>query len=426
VALHQAEYITGADVREGLVVTNNIFDDTGTIRLLGARMFNVGSNIMRRTKNGGVQVFYDALEGEKSAFGGIVAFNQFYDTIERQPSTSPAVTVIYIASAPPRGSAATSNIIPGQANPATGVFVQPYAWRNTSFDAGEPVAQPHSLLVFGNIIKRTLPSVAAYSSWGYGQSLSGTGWIDPAISEAELRPNVGLFIDADFRLVQIAYNTISHIASGIYVDAALSNYNLDNWSIETNTITEFTNAGVDFASPVAARTAATLIARNTFDGDPYHVHPNRGAAGAWATNDLPIAIATPGYQGVRIEENRIRNVCSPYFNVFVADCRLKDNVLRCQPAALGFSTSNKGIGEVLQCENGYTYDLVNCDPTSASFGSFIDGMALFASGMPTSGLYVAGHFVKNVNRGLTHFGYVRQTTGTGHTPTVDWKTVAAT
>jgi hypothetical protein len=105
---------------------------------------------------------------------------------------------------------------------------------------------------------------------------------------------------------------------------------------------------------------------------------------------------------------------------------LPGNTVDCQPAAVGFSTSNKGIGNLPRA--GIVVRVVDSDPGSATYGTVLNHCPTAAPAIPTAGVFVAGHVVQNVapavaGAGGSQYvitGWVRLTTGNAHVLDTDW------
>jgi len=102
----------------------------------------------------------------------------------------------------------------------------------------------------------------------------------------------------------------------------------------------------------------------------------------------------------------------------------RGNILRCDPSASGFSTSNKGIGNVPLAGASYLYVIEGSDPAATDFREVLNACLTEASAMPTTGKYVRGHVVVNtspsLSAGKVTVGWIRLTTGSGHVSGTDW------
>ena len=84
---------------------------------------------------------------------------------------------------------------------------------------------------------------------------------------------------------------------------------------------------------------------------------------------------------------------------------------------------------MVQAASGeYCYEIVDSDPTSATYGTVTNVQLTQFSSIPTAGTYVRGAFVRNTNisidaNSMVVFGWLRLTTGSGHVVSTDWALV---
>lgn len=95
------------------------------------------------------------------------------------------------------------------------------------------------------------------------------------------------------------------------------------------------------------------------------------------------------------------------------------NRLYGQPFTLGFSPSNRGIGQVRVPSPDYGYVIVESDLRNPTFGQALGVPVEASAAMPTTGAYVQGHFVRSLNTNVTgtiglSLGWTRLTTGSNH------------
>lgn len=431
VALHSNISLTGGDLREGIIVADNVFEDTGGIKILAGRMVSVHNNVMRRCKIFPIAVYSDvgsAAEANSSLFGISIKDNQIYDSLNGTPFSTAISQAISVISRIAEAGTDTGNVIPGENNVSTGAFALPWNSRNSVYSSStNSVAPPFFIQITGNIIARTLPAVANYSLWGYGQALSASGFTDPAVTDAALRMSGGISVSGQTRKMLIGGNNISHTGSCVaFADPPLDNFGIDDVMIVNNQFTDFNGNCISLPNPAAPRTISLLVAHNTFDGDPYHINANRGANGTYLADGSPSVISCVSYNGARLIGNKVRNVCRVVNNGGGTGTVLAGNFLRCAPAAVGFSTSNKGIGNLPEaCGQQVIYEHVDSDPTSATYGLPLSLFQLTAGSIPTTGTYVRGTFVSAIGS-TTILGWQRLTTGSAHVSGTDWKTVALT
>ena len=72
------------------------------------------------------------------------------------------------------------------------------------------------------------------------------------------------------------------------------------------------------------------------------------------------------------------------------------------------------------------YAIEDSDPKSATFRQYLNACITEAAAMPSSGYYIAGHFVVNTSQSAQRdgiLGWYRLTTGNAHVVGVDWKVI---
>lgn len=427
IALHQADYINGAGmIHEAMIVDGNTLEDTCGIHCLGGRSIVISNNILRRVKATPITLGSDALEGQNLMFGINIHDNQLYDCITR-PASFPgnqfaAIAVNYGNVMPPFGTP-----IPGQNTLTTQNFSMIFNFRDINYNnpAGATAFAPqYGISIKNNQILRTLAPVASYSTWGFGQTFSATGFINPAVTEADLRLDVGIVIEAESLLVDISGNQISGANYGIVIDAPTDNFGGRAWKICDNTMYDCILGGLWINTPGAVYNMSMMIDRNIFNLDPYCLNPGRGAAGTWATQSAAVAIITTSVTGLLITRNTFENCSDVTQSGNEASNRFKDNIVRCQPVTNGWSTTNKGVGNVRLAGPRFTYDCVYSDPTQTNYLQQMNTLSQEESSlMPTTGFWVTGTFVRNTNYGTAAYGYLRNTTGSGNVNETDWHTV---
>jgi hypothetical protein len=439
VALHMADYSAlQADGRisEGHVVANNVLIDTNRIVLLGGRHISVTHNLMRRVRFAAIQVNYDATEGENQQFSVDVSNNIINDVIYFDSTTGASIyTVISVSSRDARAATESSSVYPGDPVTATGAFVLPYQFRDNrgavTADAFNP---PFGVRICDNIVARTLPDVAAYSDWGFGVPIASMNQadrtfraVDPQITTTMLRPANAIACRFGTVGLDVSGNIISHAITGIASNVPLS-ANLTSATACRNQIRDMTDMGIGVAAGADIR-INLRISDNLFDMDPYHLHSLRGSGGTWTsvgTSQQAVGIYFLHVVGTVIEQNTFRNCVKTIEDVGGGTGLSKQvayrNLMLCQPAAIGFSASNKGVGFVPQAGDRMLLQVVDSDPTSATFAALLNVCPVDASAIPTTGYYLAGHFVHNSTptANAPIFGWQRITTGSAHVVNTDW------
>jgi len=430
VALHQAVYVTGTgNIREGIIVADNTLEDTCGIHILGGRVVNVHDNILRRVKQTVINIDADANEGPNPIFAIKVHHNQIFDSLARAPFSAPQFCAISVTQFAPAGDTTIANTIPMQnvtSGGNAGLVTQFWPYRDENNASSGTFGWPTSvgIDISHNTIMRTLPAVAKYSDWGVGQCFSVGGYSDAPVTDAALRLSAGIAVPADARNLIVAGNTIMHTGSAISYYAPTTTFAGRNHKVYGNICYDFSFTGVLVNSPGSLLNFAADIYDNDFDGDPFHISSNRAPAGAWVADGAgPMGFFGNGITGVTFRENRIKNVSNPIVASNGVSFFIRDNHIVCSPAVTGFNAANKGIGNIPAAGPQYWHEIANCDPTSPGYNQQFNPTLLESTSIPTTGTYVAGHFVRNTAAGATVFGWQRLTTGSAHVAGTDWKAV---
>jgi hypothetical protein len=434
VALHSNASNSPSEMREGIIVSDNIFEDVPAIDIIAGRMVSVHNNILRRCKGAGITVYTStgvASEAPHSIFGISICNNQIYDLLSRAPFTTPISQAIAVIARAAQGSTATASIIPGQLKLANGVAVLPWTQRNGSYEDSDAIPPPYYIRIQNNTLARTLPAVSSYTDWGYGPAQTSAGPVTSGVTDVGLRPTNFLSIDGNARNAIISGNQAAHIAGGfVSFTSGTSSYALDEILVSDNQVQDCMGSFVGISAPSEVRVCGLSIINNNFDGDPYMLSSNRFSSGGvfngtWIADTDPSFVGGTSYYGLRIEGNHIQNVARVVSNGGSNNIEVHRNILRCEPNAEGFSTLNKGIGNCPAAGVQYRYEIVYSDPTSAFYRNVLNTCLQVSGTMPTSGKYVRGTFVQAVS-GTGVLGWQRLTTGTSHVAGTDWKTVALT
>jgi hypothetical protein len=422
IALHTVDSIQGdGDIREGITVTGNICEDTQRICILGGRTVTVTGNIMRRC-HGGITIVGDSTsESRNQLFAVTVANNILQDSIT-QSSASNIWSAIQVLGYDAKAAVESSSIVPTRPNTATGVFVQPYAYRDNRYDVVADALAPMSgVVITGNQVLRTLPAVTLYSDWGFGQMLDSSCWVDTAQTEARLRIAVGIHASLGTSGLVIADNVVQNCVTGISLIATTPTTDTHG-QVTGNVIVDCTSTGISL-NRSSVLYAAIRISNNVINIDPYHLSSLRGAGGTWTATTNAIGIKADNITGATIESNTFSN-CSIAVTSTGGAVDTINNILICDPVTNGYSASNKGIGNIPRSSPSYTPQIVDCDPTSATYGSLKNLCARTGTAAPSTGTYVIGHFVHNqqptVFANRVVLGWARLTTGTGHVSGTDW------
>jgi hypothetical protein len=461
IALHAAVTLLG-DPRSGMTVTNCTFEDCESVQILGARNIAFSGNVFRRCK-AGMQIGGRGAseEGDVASLNIIVSDNTVFDPITRYDNGTglmqvadgqkAAMTVAGTISgglttggvAPGKYRASNQTIVPFVGLDSGGNFIA----FNHDVDT-RTVPEGGGIVLSNNTVMRTLPAVATYSLWGYGELFHNSGFKDPAIGETNFcRHAFGVQGEINGALIQ------GNLADGFMEGAAIFFYLPDPSprDLAFKNINVADNIGVrcrfgvshQFVEAVLGTpyTWGIYFSNNTFDCDPEMRSADRTTPidGSWniAANapTAPTGYNLRNIRGSVIRGGRVANCWQPVLTGGVTAERadIEGLTVLCDPVNIAANAGNKGV-----CQPGagseYKHLIVNCDPTSVSFGLIKNHCVDVSAAVPTGGVYVTGHFVRartpTTASSKTLLGWLRQSTGTGHTVattvTADWAPLFAT
>jgi hypothetical protein len=352
-------------------------------------------------------------------------------------------------------------IIPGTYDPINGEFVLPWDTDANTDNAGYmhgkntgnySIPAGLGFLVANNQIIRTLPVVAAYSDWGFGEMFTRQGWKDPPVTESAWRPN-GIQLAFDMENALVIGNIVQHLsAAGIVIDGKNSDRPekaFQNIKIAQNVIRRCENGvrvigALDPAlSPITSHWSIDIDG-NQFDLDPYHELVNRFRSGSpnfpdgtWDATGVATrtgtAVWTFQVKGIKVQNNTFQNCYKPVgdgVNASPDGVEMLNNVLRCDPFSVGHHASNRGIGDCPRASDAFRYMIVNSNPQDGtSYLNLLNICTRQATAIPSSGKYVAGHEVVidppvASSSGMLLVRARRITTGSSHTVGgVDWREI---
>lgn len=429
--------------RSQIIISENHLTDTGPIRTQVPSGAIISDNTLHRTRGMGIylSIINAARANTGTGHSNIVRGNVIRDVIDRNwnlPGGSTDGTVnlrSYIlieSNAPQTGGLAS---VPGQPSP-TGAITDPYGSNYAvSTMAGNlgPIRMPHGVIVDGNICKRTLPAVAAYSDWGYGPGYSMNGWLDRPVTDRDLR-GIGVRVSLPFQSLSITNNILEAgdrgVSFGLYVGATLSDRLAQGVIVQGNRIRDCLTAGVYFSQSGVAHQDVQVI-ENIIDCDPNHLASTRRAGGAWSASDAsPVALNVSNSGGVYVARNVIQNAGTAILQGGAGAFQdIQDNLLYGDLASTAFDGSNRGVGTVPGIGHGkqWWYSPRGSDPAAADYGKSLGVLPRDAASMPTTGRWLAGMFVysraTSAPGGKYALGWLRLTSGTGNTPGTDWTPV---
>jgi hypothetical protein len=434
VALHQASYINAqGTVREGIIVSDNIFEDTLGVSILGGRQVTVANNQFRRNKIGPVRVYKTSDEGINQIGNILVTGNTATDTIARAPFTTGGsyclVEVTFV------GATNVGGTLPGAPVKGTAYFAKPWDYNLTDVTlATQPVPPARGITVTDNTCSRTLPATDTYSGWGYGTMMTEYGLIDPPVADAAMRPISGIIMSVNTPGARIESNSINNVGRGIVINDARTSTSQAAPVIKNNTIYDAIVYGiVGFGSGALA---TPEIIGNRINVDPYGMSPGRsGGAGGWSYAYGEAKCLYWGYStGLVLRDNIMENC---YTTSISADWRMSGNIIRGTPFSSltgqlnSWSSANLGVAVApLLAGDAWWYEYVTAQPnvgTPESFGSQAVPRVTYASAAPASGWHAIGQIIwSTAPAGCSCMGWVALTTGSGWVAGTDYKVIPLT
>ncbi len=433
IAVHSDVFDPGV-VRRNVVVSGNRLFDCQGIKVLAPRGTAIIGNTVDCCRAQGISFATitangTLTEGMAAAMASLITGNVVTNIVNRAnlDNLNQNAPGILLTGASARAGALGA--VPGETR--SGAVVDPYPYYNANGNA-LTTSTPGSfgIIVANNFIGRTLPACngtvtvpvtyAKWSDYGLGRIFTRNGWLDPSLAESDIRDHGIWLSDGVLRDVLITGNIIRGMLSGL---AMFQAQRMDNIVFRGNQVVDCYSYGV------VVNTTGTLrayIEDNLFDLDPFLKHPNRGATGTWLANGDPTGIKAQAGSGVFVRRNVFRNLCrdsDKSSDTAVSTWLFEGNVLEADPVSLGFSTSSKGVGMV-RSSAGTMLAQADSNPASATFGQIQTMPVSAAAGMPGSGKWLAGHFVRNtaasLSGGLVNLGWARQTTGSNNVLGTDW------
>lgn len=429
----------GFDNRTECVVSGNQLEDTGSIRVHGRNAVITG-NTIRRARATGIAVGVSQLNanGIPGGHNIIISKNVITDVMDRQwfvdgtqtgSSQNRVGISLYISGFPEAGGLA---VAPGEIDPATGTVPNPYGYYyNTG--TGTPMRAPTGIIVSNNICTRTLPPVAKYSDWGFGQAYTKNGFVDYQVPDA-ITSGIGIRVELPITNLSVNNNLIAPGRYGIRLEVpgTLANNLAKSVKIANNQFKDCTSTAIDWTSTNSTVTTQDIvIENNSIDCDPFFKSGNRGANGTWASQTTPYAFNLPYVSSAVISGNRIRNVNQIIVQTGVSALQqVLNNLLFADAEVVGFSTLNKGIGVIPAIGDGGQWWLQyeDSDPTSVTYRQSLGANLKNTPGMPTSGKWLTGMSVTSratvisgtAGSQYVVIGYKRKTTGSTHVLNTDW------
>jgi hypothetical protein len=422
----------------GYVVTGNIIRFCQGMKFLGARTVTIVGNTIEFCMGQGISINTDALtspqtEGAAAEQGVVIVGNTIKNCFDRayvdaRNSGAPYITIG--GDSARQGSLAA---IPGRNDVSTGTIVDPYPYYWTAKDssATDPIADSCNVLISNNVLVRDMYPTAHISDYGCGEFYLRTGPSDPAVVEAAYLEQAILVADRIYN-VKISNNVISGLASALNLAFSAQFFSS---VFENNIVSDMSSNGITVNGGNTLN-QSLIVRNNVFNLDPFLKSANRGANGTFiSTGGGPTGLLIQGSSGYSIAGNTFKN-CSRITDYSLDTIGvlgankihlMAPNYLECQPVTTGFSTSNKGIGNV-PTGTSFILKCLDSDPTSATYETTLNNCPISANGVPTTGTYISGHVVLNnapsvlgtAGSRYIVYGWTKLTTGSTNVLNTDW------
>lgn len=387
---------TAAPVRSGLIISDNLIEESHGIRVLGAKATRISGNVMRRVMSHGIIVSAETYfgQGNTPMFGIEIANNVITDVFRRS-ETPPRTTAAYYIklSGGPRSEASAGSGIPGWPN-AAGTVLNPFGtgvgsyYVNNTGAAGTATPGGGWFNVHGNTLLRTLPATTAWSQWGYGSAQyvgnagDGTGFYSGGIPESALNIE-GIIIDGPLAHSRISDNLIRTTGSygirflpnqgypGGVTPPPIKDFDFNELTISGNKISDVSSACISFDTPGRSNQRISFL-DNTCDGDPRFISAGRGSGGTWSNQNILFGLYTPFLASAGVMRgNTFRNVGTPLFMIDGGSGILKKDNIVYAHGSPGYSGSNTGVGTIPANSSAWTLVDEDGNPASPTFGWFL-------------------------------------------------------
>lgn len=447
-----------ADSRSRITISNATIEKCEGILILGARVAALNNIAMRLCM--GTQIFvggFVGTEGVASPHNLTLSNITITDPLNRadggsfgSPPTAMLTTLdaaIIVAGIQPTD--ATTAVRPEYYDAVSGAFVTPYQLDTNSnpimynYGTSNTLDGGYNIVIDGCTVMRTLPPVPAYSDWGLGLAFSRFGRYDPAVAIDNWATN-GIQLNGSIKNGVVSDCSVMGFTEGAGVilrslaaTASDREREFENIIIDGCSVRDCKYGVEQSATSASSIFTWSVIVRDcSFDLDPFHTSAARTSPlnGSWLSGltvfQRPVGVFFRQSYGWSIHNCSFANCYDSILanSNFFENADIKENILLCEPSAIGFSTSNLGIGNIPAGGAAFIHYVIDADPTSATYMKTTTIPVSQASAVPTSGTYVTGHFVKNTNpttaSSKTTLGWVRQTVGSSHTvattTTADW------
>lgn len=435
------------------IVSNNSFTDSGGVRTQGGRVVNISDNTFVRVKSSKAAIYISALKIVENDIQNphhvMITGNMIADFIDNAARTEGAGSSNNRKGIKLEGYpyiVGSLDAAPGEMDNVAGTMSAPFTYNYTLSGAlnDQPIPRMHAITVYGNTVSRTLPSGSVYSDWGYGEMftrLSGTGWVDPVMTEAYLN-TIPLTLEGPIRNLRVESNYFSGTGLyGILIEPYQESYtpldlDIDEVYIKNNTIRDCSTSAIEFSVDYDGLYFNFIAEGNIIDCDPRIVSSGRELSasiptGGWASQNVLVAVNYKQTRGCRFINNTFKNCSIPFVSSGTGVAEFENNVIEAQPTTPLFDVTNLGVGYVDQSGRVNQVVYKDSDPTSSTYGKMLEYAVRYVNSgsPPTEGYYIRGDFIPvmlsvvAVRNGVDQMilGYKRMVTGNAHVLGTDWK-----
>lgn len=436
IAVHSRDDYPDTVVPHNVTIIGNTIETCQGIKLLGVKNSIISNNTFRWCMQNPIYIWnhIELPEGNTAIFSSLISDNVFLDTMSLFDTD-----FVICADFRDRSKGALS------AQPGAVAPVFPYTQIANTNVEGAVNMGGFALKIVNNIIGWAAPRVAKFSDYGCGDILNrnnaygDAGIIDPEMNDAAYTCK-GVVVLGPVRSLDISGNSFHGGPTAInkpmiYCGApsiASNTIVASNVNIKDNTFSDCpSNSCVSLEYTTTNGAQYINIVGNTFDLDPFFRNQYHNVDNTWANDDAAMAISLNAYSAAGVmSQNHFKN-CSRLWALGGEPLSVsEDNVAYFDWQSGGVfdgSAGNLGIRNVPFAPR-VTCIMIDGVPTNDTFGRLISIPSKTASSMPTTGKYVRGHFVRNINPVLSGSvgsqyyvsGWSRMTNGSDHVLNTDW------
>lgn len=411
-----------------IIVSRNYFESCQSVKILGGKAVTITDNTFALTIRAAIVVDTNVsgVEGNTSTISIKIKGNTILDTMGDRGIGA----VIYVAT--PTRSKAALTLQPGINAP-----VFDYNWLTNTDASGGIYTGNFALDISDNVIGWTRKRDVDYSSYGLGEFLDRTpsaAYYDPTMTDA-VYGAAAIAVDGHIGYGRISNNLFfgghkDYKVIDLFGSSSADLFSVYGLEVSRNRFFDWPSVkAISIGSNTTASRQVSII-ENDFNLDPFVRHPDHAADGTWtsATSCMAASVSSVGVGG-EFRGNRFRNMAK-VTDITPSQMVFGQNYIYFRPSGgtnpFDDNSVNKGVRNFAS-DAGYLCVVEYSDPSDgANYGKLYGNSApvTVASAMPSSGFYVAKHWVHNSSRSASNgrvlLGWDRISTGTGHVENTDW------